>query len=78
MRNQSIHGDASCYGKKVYKTYWQAQRAGKRLNRSRDQARVHPYKCNSCGFYHVGNGMNNKRQTPRRHNLKDYSRGGRG
>lgn len=49
---------AMCRGKKDYRTYWQARRAAKWLNRKGN--RVGPYRCHSCGFYHVGESISGK------------------
>lgn len=63
-----MDGQASCYGKKIFATYWEAARNAKRFNRHNDAARMNPYHCDSCGHYHCGNTMHNKpyiRKEPR-------------
>ena len=48
---------AGCTGKKAHRTYWRAFRAAKCLNRQRDNARCHTYRCDYCPFWHVGNNL---------------------
>jgi len=47
----------SCEGKKQYATYWQANKASKKLNKFRDKAKSGPYNCPYCHSWHVGNTM---------------------
>lgn len=61
----------SCYGKKVFPTYWAAQRSARTLNKYRDGAKANPYKCDNCKGFHVGNTMgHNKTHKPSRHTKK--------
>lgn len=54
--------EASCQGKKVFRTYWEAARSAKKLARYREKSKPNPYRCASCGKFHVGNHMGNKRR----------------
>lgn len=53
---------AQCRGKKVFRTYWQALRNAKNLNKYKDKARAGVYKCDFCHFWHVGNSLSNGRK----------------
>ena len=49
--------EACCSGKRDHRTYWQAHRVAKYLNRIRDGARCDVYRCDNCKHWHVGNTM---------------------
>lgn len=49
-----------CEGKKVFETFYQAQRSAHKLNRRRDKAKTGAYKCPGTHHFHVGNTMGNK------------------
>ena len=70
-------GEASCYGKKIFPSYWSAQRSARDLNKHRDGAKANPYKCDTCKFFHVGNTMGHmKHRRPSRHTKKGIARRG--
>lgn len=54
--------EAMCYGKKVFLSYYQADRSAHGLNRKRDNAKANIYKCPHCHWYHVGNSMGKVRR----------------
>lgn len=67
---------ASCYGKKVYYSYWAAQRAARNLNKHREGTKANFYRCVICHFWHVGNTMGKMRKRrPSRHTEKGRQHG---
>lgn len=57
-----MNGSANCYGKKIFRTYWQANRNAHGLNRFvGGDAKANAYKCSTCGQYHVGNHIRGNR-----------------
>lgn len=51
-----------CDGKKQFRTYWQAERAMRKLNKYIEGARTNVYKCPGTHHFHLGNTMGNKRR----------------
>jgi hypothetical protein len=49
----------SCEGKEQFKTFTLAQQVGKRRRRSNRDG--HPYRCGSCGKFHLGRMLSRKR-----------------
>lgn len=55
-----MDGNAGCYGKKVFHTYWEASRNAKGLKRQFNGAKANVYRCDRCRQYHVGNSLGKK------------------
>lgn len=74
---RQIGDPASCYGKKIYQSYWGAQRSARRLTRNRDGTRANPYRCDGCHNWHVGNtsGKLKRRRMSRHDEKRRYRRG---
>ena len=43
-----------CVGKVAHPDFVEATKAAKRTNRSKDSARVGPYRCTLCRYWHLG------------------------
>lgn len=70
---------ATCAGKKIYGSWWAADRAARRLNRFRDNSKANPYRCPKCRRFHVGNTMGTmKERRQSRHTELQRRRDGRG
>lgn len=63
---------ANCYGKKKFKTYWEANRVAKGHNRHIEGYRVNIYRCKSCHFWHIGNTLKGGRGRGKRTTGEDY------
>jgi len=71
------NGNSSCSGKKVFTSWYAAQRSANQLNKFREGAKANVYKCNSCKSFHVGNSMGTmKHRRPSRHTLKGIAKHG--
>lgn len=69
-----MNRDSSCNGKKAFRTYWQAIRNAKGLNRQYHGAKANVYRCPYCRYYHTGNslGEKEKRRGSRKQITDDY------
>lgn len=54
--------DYGCYGKKKFKTYYEASRNAKRMKRHVNKIRINVYRCKTCHYWHTGNTLNNKKE----------------
>lgn len=73
-----MHGNpAMCDGKKAFPTWFQARDSARRMRRRDSSPRANPYKCPSCGKFHVGNTGKMRRRRTNRHNMKGYLEHGR-
>ena len=56
MRDEPRHFKPAigCVGKVAFPDFVEAEKGAKRTNRHRDAARVGPYRCVICHYWHVG------------------------
>lgn len=51
----------TCHGKKVFQSYYSADKSAKILNHYNEGTHAGPYRCPICNKWHVGNSLNTKR-----------------
>lgn len=70
---------AECWGKEQFRSWPEAERAAKRLNRRHDKSKGNVYKCPNTRHFHVGNSAMGKykKRRPSRHSLKEYAKNDR-
>lgn len=54
-RRRWIGSVEGCLGKKVYTSYWAANRATKQLAKFQEGSKINLYRCSNCHYWHIGN-----------------------